>query len=205
MDKSKDTYKTLVRPSKQILFKDKKSKFFGYAFPIQDRTEVKPIIEALKKQHHTAGHVCYAWQLGVDNITYRANDDGEPNNSAGMPIYGQVQSFGVTNVLVAIVRIFGGTKLGVGGLITAYRTAAHMALSESKIIEKIQKIEYELRFEYAVLNKVMRFIKQQQLVVVSQHMETSCSVTFAVRKSEEETIRELFDAMHDVNIKKSAD
>ncbi|GAB5472704.1 MAG: YigZ family protein [Maribacter sp.] len=205
MDKSNDTYKTLVRPSKQILFKDKKSKFFGYAFPIQDRTEVKPIIEALKKQHHTAGHVCYAWQLGVDNITYRANDDGEPNNSAGMPIYGQVQSFGVTNVLVAIVRIFGGTKLGVGGLITAYRTAAHMALSESKIIEKIQKIEYELRFEYAVLNKVMRFIKQQQLVVVSQHMETSCSVTFAVRKSEEETIRELFDAMHDVNIKKSAD
>ncbi|MFS4448548.1 IMPACT family protein [Maribacter sp. 2307UL18-2] len=205
MDKSNDTYKTLVRPSKQILFKDKKSKFFGYAFPIQDRTEVKPIIEALKKQHHTAGHVCYAWQLGVDNITYRANDDGEPNNSAGMPIYGQVQSFGVTNVLVAIVRIFGGTKLGVGGLITAYRTAAHMALSESKIIEKIQKIEYELRFEYAVLNKVMRFIKQQQLVVVSQHMETSCWVTFAVRKSEEETIRELFDAMHDVNIKKSAD
>lgn len=205
MDKSNDTYKTLVCPSKQILFKDKKSKFFGYAFPIQDRTEVKPIIEALKKQHHTAGHVCYAWQLGVDNITYRANDDGEPNNSAGMPIYGQVQSFGVTNVLVAIVRIFGGTKLGVGGLITAYRTAAHMALSESKIIEKIQKIEYELRFEYAVLNKVMRFIKQQQLVVVSQHMETSCSVTFAVRKSEEETIRELFDAMHDVNIKKSAD
>lgn len=205
MDKSNDTYKTLVRPSKQILFKDKKSKFFGYAFPIQDRTEVKPIIEALKKQHHTAGHVCYAWQLGVDNITYRANDDGEPNNSAGMPIYGQVQSFGVTNVLVAIVRIFGGTKLGVGGLITAYRTAAHMALSESKIIEKIQKIEYELRFEYAVLNKVMRFIKQQQLVVVSQHMETSCSVTFAVRKSEEETIRELFDAMHDVNIKKSTD
>lgn len=205
MDKSNDTYKTLVSPSKQILFKDKKSKFFGYAFPIQDRTEVKPIIEALKKQHHTAGHVCYAWQLGVDNITYRANDDGEPNNSAGMPIYGQVQSFGVTNVLVAIVRIFGGTKLGVGGLITAYRTAAHMALSESKIIEKIQKIEYELRFEYAVLNKVMRFIKQQQLVVVSQHMETSCSVTFAVRKSEEETIRELFDAMHDVNIKKSTD
>ncbi len=205
MDKSNDTYKTLVSPSKQILFKDKKSKFFGYAFPIQDRTEVKPIIEALKKQHHTAGHVCYAWQLGVDNITYRANDDGEPNNSAGMPIYGQVQSFGVTNVLVAIVRIFGGTKLGVGGLITAYRTAAHMALSESKIIEKIQKIEYELRFEYAVLNKVMRFIKQQQLVVVSQHMETSCTVTFAVRKSEEETIRELFDAMHDVNIKKSAD
>lgn len=205
MDKSNDTYKTLVRPSKQILFKDKKSKFFGYAFPIQDRTEVKPIIEALKKQHHTTGHVCYAWQLGVDNITYRANDDGEPNNSAGMPIYGQVQSFGVTNVLVAIVRIFGGTKLGVGGLITAYRTAAHMALSESKIIKKIQKIEYELRFEYAVLNKVMRFIKQQQLVVVSQHMETSCWVTFAVRKSEEETIRELFDAMHDVNIKKSAD
>lgn len=196
---------TLARPSKPILFKDKKSKFFGYAFPIQDPRQVKPIIEELRKQHHTAGHVCYAWQIGVDHVTYRANDDGEPNNSAGMPIYGQLQSFGLTNALVAVVRIFGGTKLGVGGLISAYRTAAQMALSESKIIEKIQKIEYGLRFEYAVLNKVMRCIKQNQLAVVSQHMETSCCITLAVRKSEEGPIKKLFEAMHGVDIKRTTD
>lgn len=202
MDKIDDTYKTLAHPSKPILFKEKKSKFFGYAFPVQDRTEVKPIIEALRKQHHTAGHVCYAWQIGVDTITYRANDDGEPNNSAGMPIYGQIQSFEVTNVLVAVARNFGGTKLGVGGLISAYRTAAQMALNESRIIEKIQKLEYELLFEYAVLNKVMRTIKQQQLELVSQRMETSCVLTLAIRRGEEETIKNSFDALPGVLVKK---
>ena len=112
MEDRSDTYKTLAKPSEEILFKEKKSKFFGYAFPIQNEDEVKPIIELLKKKHHTAGHVCYAWQLGTEIIRYRANDDGEPNNSAGLPIYGQIQAFDVTNVLVAVARIFGGTKIG---------------------------------------------------------------------------------------------
>ena len=202
MDNSKDTYKTIAGASEQILFKDKKSKFFGYAFPIQDEEQVKPIIEALRKQHHTAGHVCYAWRLGINSIRYRANDDGEPNNSAGMPIYGQIQSFEVTNVLIAVARIFGGTKLGVGGLISAYRTAAQMALETSKIIEKIQKTSFELVFEYPLMDKVMRTIKQRQLQIISQQMETSCTLVLRVRKNEEEATEKLFGEIHGVALKK---
>lgn len=204
VDTSKDTYKTLARASEQILYKDKKSKFFGYAFPIQDEEEVKPIIEILRKQHHTAGHVCYAWQLGTDTLRYRTNDDGEPNNSAGMPIYGQIQSFDITNVLVAVARVFGGTKLGVGGLISAYRTAAQLALEESKIIEKVQKTQFKLSFEYPLMDKVMRTIKQKQLQITSQQMETSCAMIILVRNSEEEAIEKLFIEIHGVQVKKSA-
>ena len=131
-----DRYKTLTKPTKEILFKEKKSKFYGSAYPIVSEDEVKPIIENLRKKHRTANHICFAWQLGVGEVYYRTNDDGEPNNSAGMPIYGQIKSFGLTNVLVVVARIFGGTKLGVGGLIGAYRTAAQMALEESQIVEK---------------------------------------------------------------------
>jgi putative IMPACT (imprinted ancient) family translation regulator len=120
----KDTFKTISNPSEEILFKEKNSKFFGYAFPILSDDEVKPIIDVLHKKHFGAGHFCYAFQLGTDKIQFRTNDDGEPSNSAGTPIYGQIQSFGLTNILVVVVRFFGGTKLGVGGLISAYKTGA---------------------------------------------------------------------------------
>lgn len=202
MDNATDTYQTLEGPSDPILFKEKKSKFFGYAFPIQVESEVKPIIERLRKQHHTAGHVCYAWQIGIDSPSYRVNDDGEPNNSAGMPIYGQIQSFGVTNTLVAVARIFGGTKLGVGGLITAYRTAAKMALEEATIIKKVQKTHYELVFDYAVLNKVMGLIKQSQLEIVSQRMQATCCLTLAVRKKETQTVEKLLATLYGVKVEK---
>src|SRR3990167_1974495 len=132
----KDTYNTIAHPSEEILYKEKNSKFFGYAFPIQSEEEVKPIIDVLRKQHPHAVHYCYAYQIGSDTITYRANDDGEPSNTAGMPIYGQIQSFAVTNILIVVVRIFGGIKLGVGGLISAYRTTAQMVLETCDIIEK---------------------------------------------------------------------
>ena len=170
MSKSSDTYRTLSKSSEEILFKEKKSKFFGYAYHIQTEDEVKPIIEAIKKKHHTAGHVCYAWQLGTEVTRYRANDDGEPNNSAGLPIYGQIQAFDVTNVLVAVARIFGGTKLGVGGLISAYRTGAQMALEVSKIEERLIEDTYQLSFGYPEMDKVMRILKQLQCEIISQHM-----------------------------------
>ena len=176
MNQKLDTYKTLSKASAPILFKEKKSKFFGYAFPIQTIEEVKPILEALKKKHQGANHVCYAWQLGIDSISYRANDDGEPNNSAGMPIYGQIKAFEVTNTLVAVVRIFGGTKLGVGGLISAYREGAKLALEASSIIEKVQKLPLHLSFEYADMDFVMRIIKQQQLEVQEQKLEEKCTL-----------------------------
>jgi len=190
-----DKFKTLGKPTHEILFKEKKSKFFGYAFPITTENEVKPIIEGLRKKHHTANHVCYAWQLGVSKIRYRANDDGEPNNSAGMPIYGQIQSFELTNVLVAVARIFGGTKLGVGGLISSYRKAAQMALEESKIIEKTIRADIEVTFGYSDMDKVMRIIKQNQLEIVSQKLEMDCNITVSVAKSKAKKIIDNFNTI----------
>ena len=198
----KDTYRTIEEPTPGILYKDKKSKFFGYAFPISSENEVKPIIESLRKEYHTANHVCYAWQLGVTPTTYRANDDGEPNNSAGMPIYGQIQSFGVTNILITVVRIFGGTKLGVGGLIQAYRTAAKMALENSSIIEKRIESYFRLNFDYPEMDKVMRAIKQKNITITSQKMELKCSISISVRKSEALQTRQFFEEMQRVTIQK---
>ena len=197
MELASDTYRTISKSSDEILFKEKKSKFFGYAFPITSENEVKPIIEDLKKKHHTANHVCYAWQLGIQNLSYRANDDGEPNNSAGMPIYGQIQSFEVTN----IVRIFGGTKLGVGGLINAYKTGAQMALEASHIIEKIVYEDFELSFEYTDMDKVMRIIKQNQLQIISQQMAMNCKIIISVRQTNIDKIKNMFSEFHTIKIK----
>jgi uncharacterized YigZ family protein len=177
-----DTYFTINQPSTEVLFKEKNSKFFGYAFPINSEEEVKTHIESLKKQHFSARHWCYAYQIGTDKIQYRANDDGEPNNSAGMPIYGQIQSFNVTNILVVVVRYFGGVKLGVGGLITAYKTAAQMALEESEIIEKTIDIHFLVHFDYKNMNKVMRVIKEKNITIVAQKMEESCEIEISTRK-----------------------
>jgi uncharacterized YigZ family protein len=197
-----DVYKTLKAPSKEILFKERKSKFFGYAFPIQCEDEVKSIIEDLRKQHHSANHVCYAWQLGIGDMQYRANDDGEPNNSAGMPIYGQIQAFGVTNVLVAVARIFGGTKLGVGGLISAYRSAAQMALESAEIIEKTIRQQYVLCFDYSEMDKVMRTIKQHDMEIIAQKMEMDCTIEISVRKNDALDTENIFAAMYPVQLKK---
>lgn len=196
-----DTYKTLAGPSEETLFKEKNSKFFGYAYPINSEDEVKGIIEGLKKQHHSARHWCYAFQLGTDKIYYRANDDGEPNNSAGMPIYGQIQSFGVTNVLVVSVRYFGGVKLGVGGLITAYKTSAQMALEASEIIEKTIDVHYTLKFGYQSMNKVMRVIKEKNLDIVSQKTEMDCEIVIATRKKNAPMVLEAFENLYEIVVK----
>lgn len=196
------TYKTLLRPSAEVLYKDRKSKFYAHAYPIRDEEEVKGIIESLEKQHTNANHICYAWQLGVENIRYRANDDGEPNNSAGMPIYGQIQSFGVTNVLVAVVRFFGGTKLGVGGLIQAYKTAAGMALESATVVERQLVEHFELTFPYPQLDVVMRTVKKYQLNIVSQKMELNCNMVISVAKKELEKVRDILAGLPQVNIKK---
>ncbi len=201
MENSSDTYKTIVKPSEEILYKDKKSKFYGCVYPIFNEEEIKPIIEFLRKKHHTANHVCYAWQLGVVNIKYRANDDGEPNNSAGMPIYGQIKSFEVTNVLVTVARIFGGTKLGVGGLISAYKTTAKMALETSSIIEKTLQEHFLVSFDYKEMNTVMRIIKQYKIKITSQKLETNCEYTIAVRKQEAKQIHSIFSALQHIAIK----
>jgi len=200
MEKKEDVYKTVNKPSPEILYKDRKSKFYAAVHPIASEDDVKPIVEELRKKHHTANHVCYAWRLGVENPTYRANDDGEPNNSAGMPIYGQIQSFDVTNVLITVTRIFGGTKLGVGGLIQAYKTAAQMALESAKIVKRTVKAELRLQFGYPVMDIVMRTIKQKDLNIVSQKMELDCELTVAVRLSALEETFQIFDEIHGVDV-----
>ncbi|MEL1241740.1 IMPACT family protein [Flavobacterium flavipallidum] len=199
--KMKDTYNTIAYESEEILFKEKGSKFFGYAFPITSEEEVKPILDVLRKQHPTACHYCYAYQLGTEKISYRANDDGEPSNSAGMPIYGQIQSFAVTNTLVVIVRIFGGTKLGVGGLITAYKTAAQLTLESCSIIEKTIDIHFLISFDYKNMNKVMRIIKEKNLDIVNQKMEMSCEIEIKTRKKNAEQIFDIFNSLFEIEIK----
>ncbi len=205
----KDTYNTIDFPSSAVLFKEKNSKFFGYAFPIQSEEDVKPIIETLRKQHPNAGHFCYAYQIGADVITYRANDDGEPSNSAGMPIYGQIQSFSVTNVLIVVVRIFGGVKLGVGGLITAYKTTAQMVLETCEIIEKTIDIHFTITFDYKNMNKVMRVIKEKKLEIVNQEMEINeesglpiGKIEIKTRKKNAEMVFDIFNSMFEIDIKR---
>ncbi|RPE00916.1 YigZ family protein [Aureibaculum marinum] len=195
-----DTYNTILEPSEEVIFKDRGSKFLGYVYPIKNEDEVKPIVESLKKQHHKARHWCYAWQLGVEDVQYRVNDDGEPNNSAGQPIYGQILSKEVTNVLVVIVRYFGGTKLGVGGLVNAYKTAAQMALEDSKIVTKTIDTHFKLLFEYPQMNTVMRIIKEHNITIVKQKMELKCEFIISVRKSEEERLLSVFEGLKGICI-----
>ncbi len=203
----KDTYKTITFPSEETLFKEKSSKFFGYAYPIVSEDEVKPILENLRKLHPNARHICYAYQIGTETILYRANDDGEPNNTAGVPIYGQIQSFGLTNILVVVVRFFGGTKLGVGGLITAYKTSAQITLENCDIIEKTIDIHFIISFDYQNMNKAMRVIKEKKLDIVNQEMEINQDsglpigkIEIKTRKKNAETIFEIFNSLYEIDI-----
>ncbi len=202
MEIKKDTYNTITKPSKEVLFKDRGSKFFGYAYPANSEVEMKLFLDQLKKDHYNARHWCYAWQLGKEYESYRANDDGEPSNSAGMPIYGQLQSFDVTNILIVVVRYFGGTKLGVGGLIQAYKTTAKLALESSIIVKKTIDELFILKFEYSEMNTVMRIVKDENLNITHQKMELDCEFTISVRKKEASRIFEIFDSTYKVAIKK---
>ncbi|GIZ08754.1 YigZ family protein [Flavobacterium sp. UMI-01] len=204
---TQDTYKTIDRATEEILFKEKGSKFLGYAYPIRCEEEVKPLIETLRKVHPNARHHCYAFQIGAEKIYYRTNDDGEPNNTAGTPIYGQIQSFGLTNILVVVVRYFGGTKLGVGGLIAAYKTTAQATLDSCNIIEKTVDVSFLISFDYQNMNKAMRIIKEKKLEIVHQQMEIHPEselpigkIEFKTRKKNAEIIFDIFNSHHEINI-----
>lgn len=195
-----DLYKTIDFPSDEILLKEKNSKFFGYAFPVTSEEEIKEILERLRKEHFSARHWCYAYQIGTEKIQYRANDDGEPNNSAGMPIYGQIQSFEVTNTLVVVVRYFGGVKLGVGGLISAYKTAAQMTLENATIVEKTINKHFIISFGYTNMNKVMRIIKEKNLQIVSQKMEMDCEIEISIRKKNVQNLLDTFESLYEIKL-----
>lgn len=197
---TEDIFKTISKPSKGDLFKDKNSKFYGFAFPISNEAHVKTHLENLKKEHYSARHWCYAYQIGTETIKYRVNDDGEPNNSAGLPIYGQIQSFEVTNILIIVIRYYGGVKLGVGGLINAYRTGAQLALESAEIIERTINKVYQLKFEYKNLSKVMRLLKENKTEIINQRLEHNCLLEISVRKSNSFKVFELFKAFFGIEI-----
>lgn len=183
-----DTFNTINTASEASLYKEKGSKFVGYAIPISSESEIDKSIQNIKAEHHKARHWCYAWRMGNEGEKYRVNDDGEPSNSAGQPIYGQILSKEITNVLVVVVRYFGGVKLGVGGLVRAYKTAAQLSIESSKIVTKTINSSFELSFEYKDMNKLQRIIKKYDVQIVAQELELSCKYHIRIRKSQVEQI-----------------
>ncbi|MGB0390243.1 MAG: IMPACT family protein [Salibacteraceae bacterium] len=181
--KSSFVYKS-INENSESLFKDKGSKHFGFAYPVQSLDEIHNKVDFLRKEHGKANHVCYAYRLrSKGNLEEFSTDDGEPKNSAGPPILGQINSKELQNVLVAVVRYFGGTKLGVSGLINAYKTAAKMAIESSVIINKEDEIKYQLWFTYAVYNDVMRFVKENEINIVREENNESCFLEIGLKES----------------------
>lgn len=184
-----DTYLTIEKNTEAI-FKDKGSKFLAFAYPVENDQQIKEILNQLKKEHHTANHHCYAYRLGADKMNFRANDDGEPNNTAGKPILGQIQSNDLTNVLIVVVRYFGGTLLGVSGLINAYKNSAADVIKVSSIIEKQILFNYTIQFYFEHLNDVMKLLKQLDCKINNQQFDNNCEISFSIRKANSEQCEE---------------
>jgi uncharacterized YigZ family protein len=182
-----DIYKT-IQTAVQGSSKAKGSKFLSFAFPVETEDEVKTIVANLKKEYYDACHHCYAYILGYNSEKYRENDDGEPSGTAGKPICGQLRSNQLTNTLVVVVRYFGGTKLGMSGLIDAYKNATFDVLQNAKIIEKIVMKEHHISFNYEQINAVMKIVKDHNLQIISQNLDTVSQLTFKVRLSDEERV-----------------
>lgn len=196
---TKDTYLTLKNDS-EGLYKEKGSKLLSFAFPVSHEDEVKEKLELLRKKYYDARHHCYAYVLGKDKEIFRANDDGEPNHSAGDPILGQIRSNNITNVLIVVIRYFGGVKLGVGGLISAYRTAAAEAISNNIIVEAIVKKRIKIQFDYLSMNDVMKVIKDYDLEIISQHFDNDCKISLLVREGVLNEINSKFENLEGVEI-----
>jgi uncharacterized YigZ family protein len=181
-----DEYRTL-REVSQGLYKEKGSRFIAVAVPVKSVDEVKSQLELLRKKYHDARHHCYAYRVGEAPYEFRYNDDGEPSGTAGKPIYGQIQSYELTNILIVVVRYFGGVKLGTGGLIQAYRAAAKDAVENGKIVTLVWKISMEIRFDYAQMNEVMKIIKDEGLGILSQDLREKCHIALEIRKNDFES------------------
>ena len=180
MSEQPDSYRTLKEPVEQLIFKERKSKFIGYAYPVYSEQEIKIHLEKLKQLYADANHICYAWKLGAKNPTYKVQDDGEPRNSAGIPIYGQINSLELTNVVVFVVRYFGGVKLGVGGLISAYKLAAQNTLELGKIEKRSINCRFQLKFDYSEMNAVQRIISRLQLIIIERSLKEEAIIILDV-------------------------
>ena len=195
-----DTYFTL-KGNSEGFYKEKGSKFLAFAFVVSNKEEVKRLLSNLKKEYYEARHHCYAYVLGNQSEKYRANDDGEPGHSAGDPILGQIRSNSLTNTLIVVVRYFGGTKLGISGLINAYKTAAANAIATNAIIEKLIISELTIAFEYPQLNQVMKLVKDHELEIIAQNMGISCEMKLGVRLSLEKQVKARLLEMHQISMK----
>lgn len=193
------TYLTLAKRS-EGLYKEKGSKFIGIALPCTTAEEAKEMIDSIRKEHHQARHFCYAYRFGLEGIVYRANDDGEPSNSAGAPILGQLQSFDVTNVLIVVVRYYGGTKLGVGGLINAYRTAAKEAMEAGEIVQQEVFEWVKITFEYNDMPAVMNALKKFQLEMIDQQFELNCQLKTNLKLNFAQEIKSELNTLDSVEI-----
>lgn len=194
-----DTYLT-VKGNAEGLYKEKGSKFLSFTFPVEGEEKIKLLLEDIKKKYHDARHHCYAYRLGREGDIYRANDAGEPNHSAGNPILGQIRSNNLTNILVVVVRYFGGTKLGVGGLINAYKTAAAEAISNSTVITKTSNVRLQIKFDYLAMNDVMRLIKDYELTIKVQEFEEDCYMELEVRLSLVDEVVDKLNAVENITV-----
>ena len=195
-----DTYKEIKTPTTG-LHKEKGSRFISYLFPVYSEQEVKKRLEEVKKIEHSARHHCYAYIINPDKSLQRANDDGEPSSTAGKPILGQIQSNDLTNILIIVVRYFGGIKLGVTGLIRSYKTAAADSISQAIFVTKTIKEQYKVSFKYPLMNDVMRLIKEHKLEIINTDFQIDCNLIFAVPKSKDDNVVEIFKKNHEIKIK----
>ncbi|NOU19647.1 MAG: YigZ family protein [Bacteroidales bacterium] len=182
-----DTYKTISGKA-EGLYKEKGSKFIALAYPVTSEEEVKEILATLRKEYHDARHHCYSYIIGFKGEHWRANDDGEPSGTAGRPIHGQIQSFNLTNTLIVVIRYFGGTKLGVSGLINAYKTSAADALNNAQIVVNTVKDIYRITFGYLAMNDIMKLVKEENLGLMEQNFDTSCFITVGIRQTRTEIV-----------------
>ncbi len=194
-----DTYKTIEAKSEGN-FKDKGSKFLAFAYPAGTEDEIKELLNGLKKQYHDARHHCYAYRLGAKKEVYRTNDDGEPSGTAGKPIFGQILSFDLTDILIVVVRYFGGTLLGTGGLINAYRNAAADALDKAKIVIRVLKEMYTIRFDYADMSPVMRIIREENVEQFHPVFSQECKITLKIRQRDSARITDRLKAINSLQI-----
>ena len=194
-----DSYLTLAEPA-EALYKEKGSKFLAYAYPVRDEEQIRECLDALRKRYYDATHHCYAWRLGADGQNYRVNDDGEPSSTAGRPILGQLLSYGVTDALVVVVRYFGGTKLGVSGLIAAYKESAAAVLSAAQIVERTVDVRFEVEFGYLVMNDVMRVVKEMRPEVLEQRFDNLCTMRLSIRAGRADALRERLQKIEGIQI-----
>lgn len=195
-----DTYRTIENPS-EGLFRDRGSKFLAYAYPINSDNDIKEIVASLKSEHPKANHHCWAMRLTTDRSVFKLNDDGEPSGTAGRPILNTLLSKDITNILVVVVRYFGGTLLGVPGLINAYKMATEEALAHAVIIEKTVNDVYAISFDYLQMNAIMRIIKDGDLAILSQQFDNDCSIQISIRKMQVNTILDKLHKVDGVTIK----